>query len=295
AVHRVWLAVEGMPHRAVAQHLHGPTIRPLDETGVDQLVGVDHAPRREPIGQILYVDHRVLGLSAIWEEAPLGQAPVERHLAALESRAGPAARARLQALVTTTGRLARARGAAAPHALALLDRALGRAQIFESHCDSTSRQKGTAWIIPRMVGVSSCSTVWCMRRSPSAFTVASWVGESPIRLFTSVTLSFFATARLLAVTVYRPPPRTVRIQEPLEAAERVDGRLEHVVRIVGAERLGQDVLDARRLQHGADRAARDDARALRGRAQEHPRRAVVTRDLEGNGRVLEGHEDQILL
>src|SRR5215469_12081268 len=107
-----------------------------------------------------------------------------------------------------------------------------------------------------------------MRRSPSAFTVASWVGESPIRLFTSVTLSFFATARLLAVTVYRPPPRAVRIQKPPEAAERVDGCLEHVVLIVGAERLGQDGRDARGAETGAQRAARDAAGAVGGGAKE---------------------------
>src|SRR5262245_24415636 len=42
-------------------------------------------------------------------------------------------------------------------------------------------------------------------------------------------------------------------------------------------------------------ASRDNAGTLRGGGQQHPRRAVVARDLEGNGRVLEGHEDQILL
>src|ERR1700757_183834 len=99
--------------------------------------------------------------------------------------------------------------------------------------------------------------------SPSALTVASCFGESPIRLLTRVTLSFFATGCLLAVAVRGPAPGAVRIEQPLEAAERGDGRLEHGVRFVGAERLGQDVLASRRFQHGAHGAARDDARAVR--------------------------------
>src|SRR5262245_29559155 len=120
--------------------------------------------------------------------------------------------------------------------------------------------------MPRIVGVSSCSTVCRIRRRPSAFTVASCFGESPMMLLTSVTLSFLATGGLLAVVSALAPGR-VRGLQPLEPTERVDRGLEHVVRIVRAERLGQDVLDTGGLQHGPDGAAGDDAGPLRGRLQ----------------------------
>src|SRR5262245_37155519 len=101
--------------------------------------------------------------------------------------------------------------------------------------------------MPRIVAVSSCETVWCMRRSPSAFTVASCLGDSPMIDLVSVTLSFLpGTGRLLyAAAVGRTlAARSVQILKPLDAAKRVDGRFEHIVGIVGAERLREDVLDA---------------------------------------------------
>src|SRR5438128_4871817 len=114
-------------------------------------------------------------------------------------------------------------------------------------------------------------------------------------LLTSVILRLLATGGLLPVTLGRLPSRVVRPLQPLEAAEGIDGRLEDIVRIVCAERLGQDVLHPGRLEHGPNGPARDDPGALRGGAQENARRPEVTRDLAGNRRVLERHEDQILL
>src|SRR5690242_11330309 len=101
-----------------------------------------------------------------------------------------------------------------------------------------------------------------MRRRPRAFTVASWVGLRPMIDRVSVILSFLpGTGRLLHPTVRDAlAPRRVQILKALDAAKRVDGRLQHVVRIVGPQRLGQDVLDADGLEHGPDGAARDDAR-----------------------------------
>src|SRR5258705_12459317 len=116
-----------------------------------------------------------------------------------------------------------------------------------------------------MVGVSSCSTVCRMWRSPSARTVASCFGLSPMMLLTSVTLSFLATGRLPAVAVHRAPAGRVQVELPLHAAERVDGRLEHVVRGICPQRLGEHLLDPPRLQHPPPRAARDDPGALGAR------------------------------
>src|SRR6266508_2059248 len=114
-------------------------------------------------------------------------------------------------------------------------------------------------------------------------------------LWTSVTLRALATRTLRPIAITRLAPRVVCPLQPLEAAERVDGGLEDVVRIIGAQRLGQDVLNPGRFEHGAHGPARDDARALRGGATEDARRAEVARDLAGDRRVLERHEDQILL
>src|ERR671922_570073 len=117
---------------------------------------------------------------------------------------------------------------------------------------------GTAAIMPRTVGVSSCETDWCMRRRPSAFTVASCFGLRPMIDLVSVILSFLpGTDRLLHVVVGAVAalaPHGVQILQALDPSKGVDRRLQHVVRIVRAERLGEDVLDAGRLEHRPHRA-----------------------------------------
>src|SRR5688572_19968815 len=98
-----------------------------------------------------------------------------------------------------------------------------------------------------MVGVSSWTADWLIRRSPSDFTVASCFGLMPMMLFLSVTLSFLpGTRRLRSVAVPAPPDR-VQILQPLDSSQRVDGGLEDVVGIVRPERLREDVLHARGL------------------------------------------------
>ena len=57
--------------------------------------------------------------------------------------------------------------------------------------------------------------------------------------------------------------------------ERLEGRADHVVRVGRADRLGHHVGDAQALEHGAHRAARDDAGAGGRRAQEHLGDAVT--------------------
>src|SRR5436190_1740398 len=113
----------------------------------------------------------------------------------------------------------------------------------------------------------------------------------------SLTLSLLlATSRLLyRGPVAAPPPLGVQIEQTLDLAERVEGRLQDVMGVVRAQGLREDVLDARRLEDRSHRAARDDAGALDGRLQEDAPGAEVARDLARNRRVLERHEDQVLL
>src|SRR5215470_18160676 len=129
--------------------------------------------------------------------------------------------------------------------------------------------------MPRITGVSSCTTVARIRRRPSASSVRTWPGLSPIALRVCVTLSFLLDKDGLLRFLYTLPPEPLEVLELPDPPERVQGRLQHVVRIVRTKRLGQDVLDARRFQHRAHRPARDQPRALGRRAQEHPPRAVV--------------------
>src|SRR2546425_428251 len=95
---------QGMADLAVAQHLDGPPLPPLDEPGFHEPVGIDHAARREAGGEVLHVDDGVLCLPAIGKEPALGQTPVERHLAPLEAGARASARAGIEALVAPARR-----------------------------------------------------------------------------------------------------------------------------------------------------------------------------------------------
>src|SRR5262249_27093026 len=54
----------------------------------------------------------------------------------------------------------------------------------------------------------------------------------------------------------------------LDMLERVEGRLDHVVRVRGAHRLRHDVVNAEALEDRAHRAASDDAGAWRCRAHD---------------------------
>src|SRR5262249_283041 len=153
----------------------------------------------------------------------------------------------------------------------------------------TVRTCGALAIMPRIVGVSSWVATSSRFLRPSALTVASWRGLRRMRLPVSVILSFLLGTRglLYQIAVAAAPPRGVQILRSLDPLQRIDGGLEHVVGIVGPQRLGQDVLHAGRLQHRTHRAARNDARALHGGLEEHPARAEVPHDLAGDRRVLE--------
>ena len=61
--------------------------------------------------------------------------------------------------------------------------------------------------------------------------------------------------------------------------QRVEGRADHVVGVGRADRLRHHVLDAERLEHGAHRAAGDDAGTGRSRSQIDAARAVTAGDV----------------
>src|SRR5207249_1909154 len=147
-----------------------------------------------------------------------------------------------------------------------------------------------------MAGVSSCTTEARIRLSPRAWSVRTWFGLSPIRLRVRVILSFLllGKGRLLRLRRGLLPERMQVLELP-DAPEGVEGRLEDIVRVVGAERLGEDVLNPRRLQHRADGAARDETRPLRGRPQEDTARSVVARDLARKRGLPERDVEQVLL
>src|SRR5215475_14912280 len=230
----VCLHGQRVPDLAITQYLDRATTGLLDQAGGDHRVGVDHAARAELGGQVLQLDQRDLDLRSMRQEASLGQPPIQGHLAALEAHSGPAAGTRQKSLVSLTRGLSRAGPWAPTDSTPPASGARRWAQILQPHRSSTFRQNGTALIMPRIVGVSSCSTTCLMCRSPSAFTVASCFGESPMMLLTSVTLSLLATCRLLTITVRRAAPARVRSLQLLHAPKRVHGGLEHVVRIVRA-------------------------------------------------------------
>src|SRR5262245_40443865 len=79
------------------------------------------------------------------------------------------------------------------------------------------------------------------------------------------------------------------------AAQTLERRARDVDRIRRAERLGQDVADAGRLDDGAHRAAGDDAGALGGGLQEHRAGAELLADFVRHGRAHERHLDEVLL
>src|SRR5262249_28600246 len=115
--------------------------------------------------QALQVAQRDLGieLERLRLEAALGQAALQRHLAAFEADLVEAARARLLALVAAAARFAEARAdAAADAALGVLGARAGLQRV-EFHVLSSARAQSTftryetLLIIPRTAGVSSNS------------------------------------------------------------------------------------------------------------------------------------------
>src|SRR5437764_6975339 len=72
-----------------------------------------------------------------------------------------------------------------------------------------------------------------------------------------------------------------------QVLESVQRGPHHVVRVGGAEALGEDVAHAGALEHGAHGPAGDDAGPGRGRLEQHAPGAVMTDDLVRDGRARE--------
>src|SRR5450755_2478052 len=93
----------------------------------------------------------------------------------------------------------------------------------------------------------------------------------------------------------RQPAPGGDLLRPAQALERGDGRVHHVDRVGRAQRARQLVADARALEHGAHRAAGDDAGPGTGRLEQHdPGRLLAldgVRDRTGDP----GHPEEALL
>src|SRR6266478_3251735 len=147
----------------------------------------------------------------------------------------------------------------------------------------------TFLIMPRTSGVSTSSRLRWRLFSPSPISVPRWSSVRPIWLPVWVILIFLPSA--IAYSLSRRlggglVAATQKVADLLAAAggdharrvelqQRLERRLDHVVRVGRADRLGDDVLDAERLEHGAHRAAGDDAGTGRRRSEHDPPRAVM--------------------
>src|SRR3954454_6272638 len=158
--------------------------------------------------------------------------------------------------------------------------------------------------MPARTGVSSCSTVWPILRRPSARSVPRCLCVSPMTLRVWV-IRTFAILRLLRHGLLRSlVGQHLRDREAAhlrhlvgaaEGLEAVDRRLRYVDRVRGAEALREDVADSGQLEHGAHAAARDHARPLARRPQQHARRVGAPENLVRDRRTVLRHREEVLL
>jgi hypothetical protein len=80
-----------------------------------------------------------------------------------------------------------------------------------------------------------------------------------------------------------------------QVLQRRDRRLDEVDRVLRAEALREDVVDAGELEHRAHATAGDDAGALRGRLEQHAARAVDAERRMGDRRAVLRHAEEVLL
>ena len=69
------------------------------------------------------------------------------------------------------------------------------------------------------------------------------------------------------------------IARRLDLRQRIEGRLDHIVRVRGADRFGNDVVDSDAFENRPHRAARNDARSRRRRPQHDLAGAVTAFDV----------------
>src|SRR5205814_473814 len=232
---------------------------------------------------ILQVDFGVV-LRRLRLESALGQAALQRHPAAFEAHLVVAARTRLLALVAATGRLAQARPDATTDATLGVLGARARLDGVEFHvlssegAYSTFTRYETLLIMPRTAGVSSSSRSLLSLRRPRPRTVARCDSLVPAMLLTSLTLTVFLSLMMLSSAedlFDRQAALGSDLGRRAGVLQRVQGGANQVVRVGRAEALGHDVGHAHHFEHGAHRAAGDDAVTLLGRGHQHARRAVL--------------------
>src|SRR6266550_7597626 len=171
--------------RAVPQHLDARVL--LDETLRGERVGRD-LPLCGVFRETSDV-HGDEGLpKAVLEAAELGDAHVQRRLAALEPTRKTRTGARELALRPATRRLALTLRRAPTETTRKLPRAARPGDLMFPHqplpffSSVTTMRWATRRIIPRSAGESSCDTTWPGRRSPSADSVCFAPFFSPIAL-----------------------------------------------------------------------------------------------------------------
>src|SRR5579884_787581 len=184
--------------------------------------------------------HRLLHVRA----AQLAHPHVDRVLAALEAGAPLGARARAPALLATARGLARARALAAADPLARAARPGRRLEVVQPDAlvrlahrrpspssppgelatesapagSATSTRWRTLWTMPRICGVSSCSTVCPILRRPSERRVSSWRLSQPLRDLRWVTRSTLTPGPPHRREL--PPRRGARPPPPLASSPR---------------------------------------------------------------------------
>src|SRR6056297_423922 len=134
--------------------------------------------------------------------------------------------------------------------------------------------------MPRISGVSCSSTLWCMRRKPRPRTVSRCLPILPLGLRTSVTRSFadFFLAMIFQDLLYALAALGRDRFRGSHVLQALDRGANQVDRVVGAHALGQHVVHAHGLEHGAHCATGDHTRTFGCRLHVDPRAAVTRLD-----------------
>src|SRR3982075_2361830 len=165
----------------------------------------------------------------------------------------------------------------------------------------------TFLIMPRTSGVSTSSRLRWRWFSPSPISVPRWSSVRPMWLPVWVILIVLPSAIAYSLSRRLGGGLVAAAQQVadllaaaggdharrVELLQRLERRLDHVVRVGRADRFGDDVPDAERLEHGAHRAAGDDAGAGRGGAQGHFAGAEAALDVVmQRAAIAQRHPDQ---
>src|SRR5690606_25341616 len=305
SAHRMHPENDLPPDLAVPVHLDRPA-----RAQVDQPVRVQHLRRDRLLFDPIQVPevHDLVDLpEPVVVEPTLRNAPLQGHLAALEATRRVSARAGLVTLVPPPARLPDPRPRTTAHPLRGPVGALRATEVAQLRhyaspppSSSTSTRCWTWKIIPRMAGVSFCTTErWCPL-SPSARRVARCLDIRPMPLRTcvirsspadSVLTSFLATA--YPQFFHRDPSlgrNLLRSHQLLEPGHRGP---HHVDRVVRAKALRQHVRDPGRLEHRAHRPTGDHARTRTRRLQQYATGTMVPQHLVGDRAIDQRHLDHL--